>query len=193
LLGWASVWVMVELLVVSSGSAPGRPIWSLLHLGYFWGTAYWEAAILRRALGAFEAVSRSPRSGFLDHRAALSFLVLKMLLLPVIIIGTVLLVVPGLYCMARFVWAFFFVAQRRVGPREALGLSSRITRGRRGHLMLLCLALLVFNIPGAALLGLGLIVTLPLSILMCTCVFRAMSSYSPREVQGPPQVVPSDE
>jgi uncharacterized membrane protein len=191
LLGWASVWVIVELLVASSGSAPGRPIWLLLHLAYFWGTAYWEVALLRRALGAFDKAPRSLPGGFLDHRAAISCLVLKMLLLPAIIVGTVLLLAPGLYCMARFGWAFFFVAERQTAPGEALGLSSRGTRGRRGHLMLLCLILVLFNMLGAALLGLGLIVTVPLSILICAHVFRAMSSCSAGEVQGPPQAPPS--
>ncbi|TDI96541.1 MAG: hypothetical protein E2O76_11510 [Caldithrix sp.] len=116
LLGWASVWLIVEFLVVNISSRPGRPIWSVLHLSYFWGTAYWEAAILRSALGAFEKAPQSWRSKLLDHRLALRFLVLKMLLLPAILIGTALLVAPGLYCMARFGPALFL---RRPGTNRA--------------------------------------------------------------------------
>ena len=176
LLGWASVWLIVEFLVVSSGSAPGRPIWLVLHLAYFWGTAYWEATILRSALGAIDKAPQSWRSQLLDHRVALRYLVLKMVLLPAMIIGTALLVAPGLYCMARFGPALFFVVQGEAGPKTALGLSNQVTQGRRGHLMLMCLSLLLFNMLGAALLGLGLIVTVPMSILICAHVFRAMSS-----------------
>jgi len=172
LLGWASVWLIVEFLVVNISSRPGRPIWSVLHLSYFWGTAYWEAAILRSALGAFEKAPQSWRSKLLDHRLALRFLVLKMLLLPAILIGTALLVAPGLYCMARFGPALFFVAQGQTGPKTALRLSNQVTQGRRGHLMFISLFLLLFNMLGAALLGLGLIVTVPMSILICAHVCR---------------------
>lgn len=172
LLGWASVWLIVEFLVVSSGSAPGRPIWLVLHLGYFWGTAYWEVAILRSAFDTFETAPQSWRSKLLDHRVALRFLAVKMLLLPAILIGTALLVAPGLYCMARLGPALFFVTQGQSGPKAALGLSNQVTQGRRGHLMLMCLSLLLFNMLGAALLGLGLIITVPISILICAHVFR---------------------
>lgn len=42
--------------------------------------------------------------------------------------------------------------------------------------MLICLSLLLFNMLGAALLGLGLIVTVSMSILICAHVFRVISN-----------------
>ncbi len=175
MLGWAGVWVILELLVVSCGSAPGRPIWSMLHLGCFWGTAYSEAGILRSALGALDEAPQSRHGNPLDHRVALRFLVLKMLLLPAALVGTALLVAPGLYCLARLGPALFFVVQGRAGPGAALGLSNQVTRGRRGQLMLMCLFLLLFNVLGAVPLGLGLIVTVPMSVLIGAHAFRALS------------------
>jgi len=175
LLGWAGVWVLVELLVVGSGSRPGRPVWTVLHLGYFWGTAYWEVAMLRGALGAFDGTAPSGRGALLDHVAVLRFLVLKLLLLPLVILGMVFLVAPGIYCMARLGPAVFFVADGPAGPWTALALGNRATAGRRGRLMLLCLFLLLFNLLGAALLGLGLVVTVPMSLLACAHAFRAIS------------------
>ena len=47
----------------------------------------------------------------------------------------------------------------------ALILSDRATRGRRLRLMRIYLALLLLNVLGAAILGLGLILTVPLTIL----------------------------
>lgn len=176
LLGWSSVWLIVEFLVISSGTLPGRPIWIVLHLGYFWGTAYWEVAILQRALDAFAKTPQSWRNNFLNHRTALRLLVLKMLLLPAILTGIAFLAVPGLYIMARFGPALFFVIKGRTGPSTALGLSSQATKGRRGQLMRISLFLLLFNMLGAALLGLGLIFTVPISVLISAHVFRAISN-----------------
>ena len=174
MLGWAGVWVILEILVVGSGSSPGRPIWLLLHLGYFWGTAYWEAAILRSALAAMDGAPTSWRETFLDHRVASRFLALKLMMLPSVLAGLALLVAPGLYGMARLGPAFFMVVGGRVGPLEALRLSGQLTRGRSGPLLLLCLFLLLFNTLGAALMGLGLLVTVPVSALMCAHAFRAL-------------------
>lgn len=67
----------------------------MLHLGYFWGTAYWEAGILRSALGAFDEAPQSRHNNPLDHRVALRFLVLKVFLLPAALVGTAILVTPG--------------------------------------------------------------------------------------------------
>ncbi len=175
LLGWAGVWVLVELLVVSSGSPPGRPIWTAIHLAYFWGTAYWEVAMLRGALEAIDGAAPSGRRALLDHGAAARLLVLKLLLLPVVLIGLACLVAPGIYCLARLGPAFFFAADGPAGPRTALALANRATVGRRGRLTRLCLLLLTLNLLGAALLGLGLVVTIPASLLACAYAFRAIS------------------
>ena len=178
-LGWAGVWVVVEMLVIRLDSTPGRPAWTALHLSYFWGTAYWEVAVLRSALRAAREQSSPGIMQILDHRAALRFLALKLILLPAIIVGTVALLIPGLYIMARFGPAFLFVVQGQTRLRTAVTLSDEATRGRRGYLMLFCLSLLFFNVFGAALLGLGLIVTIPMSLLMCAHLFHEnLSSYS---------------
>jgi len=174
LLGWAGVWVVLEILVIGSGSPPGRPIWLALHLGYFWGTAYCEAAILRVALAAMDGAPPPPRETFFDHRVAWRMLGLKMLLLPLLLIGLALLVLPGLYATARLGPAFFIVARGRAGPLEALRLSAQLTRGSSGRLLVLSLFLLVFNSLGAAFLGLGLLVTVPISVLMGAHALRVL-------------------
>jgi len=153
-------------------------------VSYFWGTAYWEAAILRSAFGAFDESAPSWSSLLPSHRTALRFFVLKMMLLPAIILGIALVVVPGLYCAARLGPAFFFVARGEAGPLAALRLSNQMTRGARGPLMVIGLFLFLFNALGAAVLGLGLIVTIPISILMCAYAFRAIATGQEEEPIG---------
>ena len=113
-----------------------------------------------------DGVPPPPRETFFDHRVAWRVLGLKMLLLPLLLIGLALLVLPGLYATARLGPAFFIVVRGRAGPLEALRLSAQLTRGSSGRLLLLSLFLLVFNLLGAAFLGLGLLVTVPISVLM---------------------------
>lgn len=175
LLGWALEWVFLEILVIWIGSPPGRPIWLLLHLGYFWATAYWEAAILRSALGEFDGIGSALRALVEAHRAALAILGLKLVLIPVVLFGLVLAVVPGLFVLARFGLSAFFVAVQGSGPGEALALSRKATQGRTARLMLLSLALLLFNVLGAAALGVGLLITVPMTALAGAYVFRSLT------------------
>lgn len=179
LLGWVLEWVVLEILVIWIASPPGRPIWLLLHLGYFWGTAYWEVAILRSALGEFDGVGSAVQSLVESHRAAFTVLGLKLVLIPTVIFGLAFGVVPGLFVLARFGLAPFFAAVRGSDPPEALALSWHATRGRAARLMLLALALLLFNAVGAAALGVGLLITIPMTALAGAQLFRSLGAQPP--------------
>ncbi len=175
LVGWAGVWVVVEYLVIQSETGPGRPIWLILHIGYFWGTAYFEAAILRSGLDAVDELARPWRAVFPEHRTVFRFFVVKMILLPSILIGLAFLVLPGLYVWSRWGSSLAIVVEHSSDPGVALGESSRVTGGHRGKLMLLSFVLLCLNAVGAALMGIGLLVSIPVSVLVGAHVFRALS------------------
>ena len=175
LLGWALEWVVLEILVIWIASPPVRPIWLLLHLGYFWATAYWEVAILRSALGEFDSFGAALGALVEAHRAAFSLLGLKLILTPAVILGLALGVVPGLWLLARFGLAPFEAAARGRRPAAALAASRHTTEGHTARLMLLSLVLLAFNALGAAALGVGLLITIPMTALAGACVFRQVT------------------
>jgi len=54
------------------------------------------------------------------------------------------------------------------------GRQSRITEGQRANLLLLGLTLLVINLLGAILFGLGLLITVPVSALAAIHVYRIL-------------------
>ena len=170
------MWVVIEVLVIASGSAPGRPIWILLHLGYFWGTAYWEVAILGSALACVDGRPQAPGRVLRDHRLVARFLLLKLVLIPVALVATAFLVVPGLLAMARLGLSLFFVVDQDRGPWAALAASRHATRGSTAQLLRLLLMLLLLNAVGAAILGLGLVITVPMTALAGAYVFRAVTS-----------------
>lgn len=175
LLGWVGMWFLVEGLVIWLSPLPGRPLWLIFHLGYLLATSFWEAAIVKVAVDHFDG--RPPGFAVLtDYRLALRFLIVKMILLPVCLIGIAAAVVPGLYFAARFGLAPFFVVGEGCGPFSALGRAGRSSRGHRPRLMLLCLLLLILNLLGAALFGLGLLFTLPVTALAGALVLRRLGT-----------------
>jgi hypothetical protein len=95
------------------------------------------------------------------------------LLVSVIVgVGFVLLIVPGL--IAAFLLAFtsFAVLDRHEDPIGALKTSYRLTSGNVGEVLVLFLVLIALNFIGALLCGLGLFVTLPLSVIATAYAWR---------------------
>ena len=171
LVGWVGVWFVVEFLVISFSPIPGRPVWILLHASYFLATAVWEAAMLATALKAFNGKRSFPRRVLLDYRLALRLFVVKMILLPAVLVGLGLALAPGLYVLARFGLAPFFLVDRACSPWTALRLSNRVSRGHRSKLMALYLVLLLLTLLGAAFFGVGLFVTIPMALLAAAHIF----------------------
>lgn len=92
----------------------------------------------------------------------------------IIVIGFILLIVPGIYFALRFLFVPYLVVDRKLSPMDALKESSRITKGQKGALLLLLLALLALNILGAIALVVGLLVTIPMTMLSIVHAYRTL-------------------
>lgn len=174
LAGWVGVWVLVEVLVIGSGSMPGRPIWLLLHASYFLGTSFFEAAILDRALATYDGREARPRRVLRDLGLALRFTAFKLVLLPAAILGLALLLVPGLVILGRFGLGAFVLVDRSEGLGPSLEETADLVRGRVGGLTWIVFVVLGVNLLGACLLGVGLLATLPVTCLAVTAVYRGL-------------------
>lgn len=102
--------------------------------------------------------------------------VLTILLFSVMfIVGLVLLIVPGIIVALVFGMCVYLVMDRGLGPIEALKESARITKGSRWKLFLLGLAIAGINIVGLLALVIGLLVTVPVTILAGVHAYRVLS------------------
>jgi len=91
-------------------------------------------------------------------------------------IGMILLVVPGVYFMLRFQFYRYFLVDKKMGIMESFRASSKITDGQKWQLFRFALAIFGVNLLGLIVLGVGLIVTIPLSSLATAYVYRKLSS-----------------
>lgn len=89
--------------------------------------------------------------------------------------GLILLIVPGIIWAIKFGFFGFIMVDKRTGIRESLRLSGELTRGARGDLFIFYLALIGVNLLGALCLGVGLLVTMPLTWLAGAYVYRKLS------------------
>lgn len=94
----------------------------------------------------------------------------------VVMIGFVLLIIPGIIASLVLMFTTYLVIDKNLGPIEAIQESRRITKGHLGKLFIFALALIGINILGAICLGVGLLVSMPVSSLAIVQAYRVLSA-----------------
>ncbi len=92
----------------------------------------------------------------------------------IVIFGTILLVVPGIIWAVKYQFFGYFILDQKSEPKEALKDSARITDGARWKIFGFLIVLTVLNIIGAMLFGIGLLVTIPVTILSSAFVYQKL-------------------
>jgi uncharacterized membrane protein len=90
-----------------------------------------------------------------------------------------LLIVPGAYLAAKHALYAFYFADGYLNLKQSFQRSAATGQGSWSFLLWFSVLILLLNFLGASLLGAGLIITIPLSLLMKTsiyCQLRAGSS-----------------
>jgi uncharacterized membrane protein len=92
----------------------------------------------------------------------------------IVVIGLILFVIPGIYWGIRFYMFGWVIVDKDVGPFEAMRLSWEMTRGSCWNLFLFSLLLGGINILGMLALFIGLLITVPLSVIAIGYVYRRL-------------------
>jgi uncharacterized membrane protein len=92
----------------------------------------------------------------------------------IVVGGLCLLIVPGIIWALRFGYFGYFIIDKKCGVMESLRQSTALTTGVKMDLFVLGLAIIGINLLGAIALGVGLLVTVPLSWLAFGYVYRKL-------------------
>jgi uncharacterized membrane protein len=103
------------------------------------------------------------------------YLVTSLIMGALIVIGLLLLVVPGIILALAWGFALYIVIEKKVWTVEALKESARLTRGSRVKLLLFSFVLTLVNIVGMLLLLVGLFVSVPVTFLASIHVYRTLA------------------
>ncbi len=104
----------------------------------------------------------------------LKYIIAAVLYSIVVGVGLVLLIIPGIIWAVQFGFYPYVIVKERLGPVAALRKSSAITEGVKGRLIVFAFALLGVNVLGVIAFGIGIIVTIPLSMIAMAHVFRQL-------------------
>lgn len=129
---------------------------------------------IRFALGVVDGRSVRLHELLPEGTRLLDYLAVSILYGALVLIGLVALVIPGIYLAVRFAFVGFLVADGRAEVLGAFRQSSTLTTDARWKLLLFGFLLLLLNLAGAFLFGIGLVVTVPISALAAAHVYRRL-------------------
>ena len=87
----------------------------------------------------------------------------NVLMLILIVLGVILLLIPGIYLSVSYLFTILLILDRRMDVWQAMETSRKIVTKRWFSVWGFSIVLGLINLGGALLLGLGLLVTVPLS------------------------------
>jgi hypothetical protein len=103
----------------------------------------------------------------------------------IVAVGTILLIIPGIIFAVRYIFYGYAVVDRGALPMESMRQSAEATKGVWGNVSLFGLVLILLNILGAMLLGVGLLLTAPTSAIAAAWVYRRLTGTQPAAAPVP--------
>jgi hypothetical protein len=180
-----AAWVVLEVVVIA-GQRFGIVLWVVMHLAFLIFVAGVELGLLQIC----RALSDGKVPAFADTLAHLplgpKFFAAQILYLLMVVIGLLLLVVPGVYLGVRYALFGFCFAGGETNLFRCFQQSAILSKSATAGLLRILAALLVLNLLGACLLGLGLFISVPLSVLIMTDVYRQLTTPPPTEFGAVP-------
>lgn len=113
---------------------------------------------------------------FENYKITWHYLLASLLSVIIIGIGILLLVLPGIYLAVRLqFYKFLIIEHENMGVIESLKKSMAMTQGKFWKLFGFMILVILFNILGLIPFGLGLIFTIPISILAHAFLYKKLA------------------
>jgi uncharacterized membrane protein len=114
-----------------------------------------------------------------EHAKLLRFILSTLVYSMIVTVGLIFFIVPGIILGIRFQFYSYLIIDRNMGPLQALKKSGEITSGNKWNLFLFALCMGLLNILGVLLLVVGLLVTIPITMIATAYVYRKLTPPSP--------------
>ncbi len=121
----------------------------------------------------------------------LRYLAASVLVGVAVMIGMVLLIVPGIIIALMFMLYSYFIVDKGAGVTQSIKMSMKATAGHRWQLFGFALLCLLLNFVGALLLGVGLLVAIPTTMLASTYIYRKLVQPDELVIAAPVAPVPA--
>ena len=171
-------WVVLEAAVISLQRF-GVIVWLILHLAFF---VFFSGLVLGLHRIALETVNgKAPELTTLTALLARgpTFLLASCIYSAAVVVGLVLLVLPGIYVAVKYALFGQVLATTATTAPQALRDAAVLAGGRWWTLFPFLLMAMLLNLAGMAFLGIGLFITFPVSLLATSDLYRSLQQPAP--------------
>ena len=134
-----------------------------------------EIGIFKIALDIANGKTPNIKDLYMNYNRFLEFFITSLAVGIMIVVGFILLIIPGIYLGVKFQFTPYIVVDKNLAYSKAWSLSSQMVKGRWMSIFLFDLTLLGLNILGALALGIGLFLTIPTSLLATVYLYKKLS------------------
>lgn len=138
-----------------------------------------QVGIIKIVLGLYDGEPLNLANLYSMSHLAPRFLGASILYGLAILVGLVLLIIPGIYLAIKLQFYSFLIVDKNAGVMDSLKKSWTLTQGAALDLFLFTLAIIILNILGAIVLLVGLLVTIPTTTMASIYVYRKLLSQTP--------------
>jgi len=174
MLTFFAAWVLLEVLVVV-GQDLGFVWWLSAHITFFIIFAGLEVGFMRICLDLYDGKPVAYSDIFSRLRLGPKFFLMQLAYGVTVLVGLILLIIPGAYLGTRYTFYAFLFTEGKTNLQENFQRSKDMAQNTMGSLFWFLLFLLIFNIVGFSILGIGALVTVPVSMLMKTHMYRQLN------------------
>ena len=131
--------------------------------------------LINIALRLYENKKTDYKDLFRRYQLIIPYFIASVIYSVIVVVGFILFIIPGFVWAIKFRYFSYLMIDRNLGPIDALKESGKITDGVKWKLLWFSLALVGINILGALALLVGLLVTVPLSMMAEVYVYKKLS------------------
>ncbi|MCH7597836.1 hypothetical protein IID27_02195 [Patescibacteria group bacterium] len=102
------------------------------------------------------------------------YLIAKIVYGLIVVAGLILLIVPGIIWSLKYAFVRYFIVDKGLSIKEAFSESSKITSGSKWNIFWLSILIAIINILGALAFGVGLLLSIPITIMAYAYVYRKL-------------------
>jgi hypothetical protein len=166
-------WVVLEIAVVFLYRL-GFAVWLVFHLAWLFLFAGMLVGLHVMALKSIDGESPQIGDLFASLNRGPAYLLALGIYCLAVSCGLVLLIVPGIYLAIRYCLFAQIIADTSASALAALRKAAELAHGHWVALGALFLIVFLLNIGGIALLGVGLIISFPVSLLAIAGFYRSL-------------------
>jgi uncharacterized membrane protein len=165
---------IVPAMIITKLAAMLGPLGLIIHfLNLVWQSIL-GMGVLKIMLKLYDHAPVSVSDLWSTLPLVLDYIVVKFLFGVIVTVGIILLIIPGMIWGVQFYLASYLVIDKGLSPVPALKASSAITYGAKWDLGVFASVVAAVNLLGLICAGVGLIITLPITMLASVYVYRKL-------------------